>query len=119
MTATQQAPGGGATPAASAAPAAASLRGTARTVRRERPSSRTTPGVYRLWSIVIAVGLAASALTATVSASALKSGTHRAETNSGPVLVAVQSLVSDLAEADAAATAAFLSGANEDPEQRR
>ena len=120
MTATQQAPGGANAPAASAtAPAAPARRGTARTVRRQRPSSRTTPGVYRLWSIVVAVALAVSALTATVSASAMKSGTHRAETNSGPVLVAVQSLVSDLAEADAAATAAFLSGANEDPEQRR
>ena len=37
----------------------------------------------------------------------------------GPVLVATQQLVASLAEADAAASAAFLSGQNEDPEQRR
>ncbi|HET7719886.1 MAG TPA: hypothetical protein VFK43_07970, partial [Acidimicrobiales bacterium] len=47
------------------------------------------------------------------------SGTDRIRNNAGPVLVATQQLVSSLAEADAAATAAFLSGAQEDPESRR
>ncbi len=49
----------------------------------------------------------------------MRSSTRRAEASSGPVLVAAQQLVSSLAEADAAATAAFLSGRDEDPEQRR
>lgn len=79
----------------------------------------TTPGRYRVWSVVVAALLAWSALAATVSAASMRSGTHHAEANSGPVLVSTQLLVADLAEADAAATAAFLSGANEDPDQRR
>jgi hypothetical protein len=44
--------------------------------------------------------------------------TGRLRRNTGPVLVATQSLVASLAEADAAATAAFLSGTPEDRDQR-
>ena len=63
--------------------------------------------------------LVLAAVAATASAAQMRGATNRVRTNSGPVLVATQQLVSSLAEADAAQTAAFLSGRDEDPEQRR
>ncbi|MGI8984879.1 MAG: hypothetical protein ACR2HM_10160 [Acidimicrobiales bacterium] len=78
-------------------------------MNRIRAAASTTPGRYRLWSVVTAVLLLATALAGWVAATALRSGTERIRSNAGPVLVATQQLVSSLAEADAAATAAFLS----------
>lgn len=86
---------------------------------RVQAASRTTPGRYRLWSLVAAAVLIVATVATTASATTMRSSTRRAEADSGPVLVATQQLVSSLAEADAAASAAFLSGRNEDPEQRR
>lgn len=87
--------------------------------QRVQVATRTTPGRYRLWSLAAAVLLVPAVALATASGTRMRSATHRAEGNSGPVLVATQQLVSSVAEADAAASAAFLSGRNEDPEQRR
>ncbi len=84
-----------------------------------RAAAATTPGRYRLWSVVTAVLLLATAVAGWAAATALRSGTDRIRNNAGPVLVATQQLVAALAEADAAATAAFLSGRQEDPESRR
>ena len=86
---------------------------------RLRALGGTTPGRYRLWSGAVAIALVALALVGTAAASALQSATGDIRENSGPVLVATQQLVASLAEADAAASAAFLSGRDEDPEQRR
>ncbi|HEV3496139.1 MAG TPA: hypothetical protein VHA34_07315 [Actinomycetes bacterium] len=86
---------------------------------RIRAAAATTPGRYRLWSVVTAALLLATAVAGWAAATALRSGTDRIRNNAGPVLVATQQLVSSLAEADAAATAAFLSGRQEDPESRR
>ncbi len=91
----------------------------ARTVERLRAASGSTPGRYRLWSLAAVVVLVLAAVAATASAARMRGATNRVRTNSGPVLVATQQLVSSLAEADAAQTAAFLSGRDEDPEQRR
>ncbi|MEA2973538.1 MAG: hypothetical protein QOG82_1996 [Actinomycetota bacterium] len=90
-----------------------------RTVERLRAASRSTPGRYRLWSLAAVAVLVLAAVAATASAAQMRAATNRVRTNSGPVLVATQQLVSSLAEADAAQTAAFLSGREEDPEQRR
>lgn len=87
--------------------------------RRVRAAAETTPGRYRLWSVVTALLLLATAVAGWAASTALRSGTDRIRNNAGPVLVATQQLVSSLAEADAAATAAFLSGRQEDPESRR
>ncbi|HEX8003046.1 MAG TPA: hypothetical protein VF519_10175 [Mycobacteriales bacterium] len=84
-----------------------------------RFSTRTTPGRYRIAAAAIGLVAVLAAVLGTISAATMRSSTHSARDDSGPVLVATQSLVSSLAEADAAATAAFFSGANEDPEQRR
>jgi hypothetical protein len=78
-------------------------------MNRIRAIAATTPGRYRLWSVVTAVLLLATAVAGWAAATALRSGTDRIRNNAGPVLVATQQLVSSLAEADAAATAAFLS----------
>ena len=90
-----------------------------RLLARLRALGGTTPGRYRLWSAAVALGLVAVAVVGTVAATALQSATNDIRNNSGPVLVATQALVASLAEADAAASAAFLSGRQEDPEQRR
>ena len=88
-------------------------------IQRVQAASLTTPGRYRLLSLAAGVVLILATVATVTSANTMRSATRRAETNSGPVLVATQQLVSSLAEADAAASAAFLSGRNEDPEQRR
>lgn len=86
---------------------------------RLRALGGTTPGRYRLWSGAVALALVALAVVGTAAATGLQSATDDIRENSGPVLVATQQLVASLAEADAAASAAFLSGRQEDPEQRR
>jgi CHASE3 domain sensor protein len=106
------------TPAPAAAPAT-TVDPNRGAVQRVQAASRTTPGRYRLWSLVAAAVLVVASVVTTASATTMRSSTRRAENNSGPVLVATQQLVSSLAEADAGASAAFLSGRNEDPEQRR
>ncbi|MGH9225588.1 MAG: hypothetical protein ACRD2W_17790 [Acidimicrobiales bacterium] len=90
-----------------------------RFLARLRDLGGTTPGRYRLWSAAVALALLAIAVVGTLAATSLRSGTDDIRDNSGPVLVATQQLVASLAEADAAASAAFLSGRQEDPEQRR
>ncbi|MEA2828210.1 MAG: hypothetical protein QOG43_2649 [Actinomycetota bacterium] len=90
-----------------------------RTVTRLRAASHSTPGRYRLWSLATAGVLILAIVVSAVATSRMRSATQRARSTSGPVLVATQQLVASLAEADAAASAAFLSGQNEDPEQRR
>jgi CHASE3 domain sensor protein len=90
-----------------------------RLLGRLRAVGATTPGRYRLWSAGTALTLLAIAVVGTLAGAGLRSGTDRIRNNSGPVLVATQQLVASLAEADAAASAAFLSGRQEDPEQRR
>lgn len=98
----------------------ATATATATTTRgRLRRSAGTTPGRYRLWSLAAAAALVATALIGTFVADHLGSVTARTRGSTGPVLIATQGLVAGLAEADAAATAAFLSGRDEDREQRR
>ena len=84
-----------------------------------RRAAASTPGRFRLWSLAVAGALVVLALAGSVAASALVDATDRIRRNAGPVLVATQRVTASLAEADAAATAAFLSGQQEDPEQRR
>ena len=79
----------------------------------------TTPGLYRLLSIVTSLLLLVLAVVATFAAQTAQSASRDMRRNTAPVLVATQSLLASLAEADAAATAALLTGANEDREQRR
>ncbi len=79
----------------------------------------STPALYRLMAAVVVVGLALAGLTGFIAASTITTNTDRAEQNTGPVLVATQDVFASVAEADAASAAVFLSGADEDREQRR
>lgn len=80
---------------------------------------RTTPAILRAWSVAIAVLLILVAIVGVVTASQLVSATNQIDDNTGPVLISTQGLVASVAEADAANTAVFLSGQNEDRQQRR
>ncbi len=84
-----------------------------------RQARATTPGRFRLWSLVLTALLVALSVLGALVASNVSGATGRIRENTGPALVATQLVTASLAEADAAATAAFLSGAQEDPEQRR
>ena len=86
---------------------------------RLRAASRRRPGATGCGRWRRSAVLVLAAVAATASAARMRGATDRVRTNSGPVLVATQQLVASLAEADAAQTAAFLSGRDEDPEQRR
>jgi CHASE3 domain sensor protein len=79
----------------------------------------TTPG--RLGGLLIAV-VVVCALASGVASAALaarSAAVLRVRDNAAPVVIATQRLSSSLAEADAAATAAFLSGIPEDKSQRQ
>ncbi len=80
---------------------------------------RTTPAILRTWSVVITVLVLLAALLASLAARQFASGAEQIEQNTGPVLISTQGLVASIAEADAANTAVFLSGENEDRQQRR
>jgi len=80
---------------------------------------RTTPARLRTWSVVLGLLLAASALVCAFAATDLVRSTTEIADNTGPVLIETQGLVASIAEADAANTAVFLSGVNEDRQQRR
>ncbi len=79
----------------------------------------TTPQVLRRWSLLVAGACVLAALVANASTAAFSTSTRTIRDNTGPVLVTTQNLLASLAEADAAATAAFLTGQDEDPIARR
>ena len=82
-------------------------------------TGRPTPARYREYSVVAGVALVLVAIASSALIGSLTTRTDRARDRTGPVLVATQQLFSSLAEADAAATAVQLSGADENREQRR
>lgn len=84
-----------------------------------RRIAATTPGRFRLLSLLGVAAVLVAVVVSAVGAAALSSSTDRLRSSSAPALVATQEVFSSLAEADAAATAAFLSGQPEDREQRR
>jgi CHASE3 domain sensor protein len=88
-------------------------------VARGTRAARATPTRYRAYSVGAGVALAFVAITASALIGSLSDRTTRVRDRTGPVLVATQQLYSSLAEADAAATAVQLSGADENREQRR
>ena len=80
---------------------------------------RTTPARLRAWSVALGVLLVAAAIVGAFAAQNLVRSTDEIADNTGPVLIETQGLVASIAEADAANTAVFLSGENEDRQQRR
>ncbi len=86
---------------------------------RPRPRRASAPARYRLAAVATVGAIGLAALVAFVAASRLTSSSDRALQNTGPVLVAIQDVFASIAEADAASAAVFLSGQDEDREQRR
>jgi hypothetical protein len=82
-------------------------------------AGRATPSRYRAYTVGAGAALVLVAITASALIVSLSDRTDRVRDQTGPVLVATQQLYSSLAEADAAATAVQLSGADENREQRR
>ena len=83
-----------------------------------RDRLRSTPAILRAWSVLIVILLALVALLSLLAARQFVAGADEVTENTGPVLITTQGLVASVAEADAAQTAVFLSGANEDRQQR-
>jgi len=73
----------------------------------------------RSLSITITLVITVAAVLAFLAAQELVRSTDELEQNVVPVLITSQGLVASLAEADAANTSVFLSGADEDRQQRR
>ena len=88
-------------------------------IERAVATGRSTPAQYRVASIACVVVLALAALVGFLAATSLTDATDRARNNTGPVLLATQDVFASIAEADAASSAVFLSGTDEDREQRR
>lgn len=70
-----------------------------------------TPGWYRLTTTLTIALIVAFAAVATVTAFVVRGSSATIENNTAPSLVAVQDLLAGVAEANASATAVFLSGA--------
>ncbi|KQC35301.1 hypothetical protein UK82_27300 [Frankia sp. ACN1ag] len=83
-----------------------------------RRRTATPPGRLRLLSIIVTVGLLVLWVAAFTTVRARQQALHSLRTDSGPSLIAAQSLHADLSAADAAAARAFLAGGVEPPDQR-
>lgn len=103
-------------PATAAAAAASSAVG-AEQVNPWSPSN--TPGWYRLSSAIALALVVAFAAVGTAAAFVIRGSSATIENNTAPSLVAVQDLLAGVAEADASATAVFLSGATGSEDRSR
>lgn len=70
----------------------------------------TTPGWLRLWGLIVVVAVGGFAFVGTLAALDARESATTIESSTAPSLVAVQDLFSSVAEANASATGAFLSG---------
>ena len=68
--------------------------------------------------MVLSALLVLAAVTASLATLAFETSVERVAQNTGPVLISTQGLVASIAEADAANTAVFLSGDDQDRQQR-
>ena len=82
------------------------------------PRRASAPARLRALSILAVAAIAVAGIVASLAAADATSTTDEMSNNTAPVLVSLQDLVGSLAEADAAATSVFLSGVNEDRQQR-
>ncbi len=79
----------------------------------------TTPGRLRLASVVLVAALVLAGVVAGLAASARRDATRTVVDRATPELVAAESLFAALADADAAASSAYLKAGTEPPELRR
>lgn len=112
----QTAPSGAGGPLA---PAAAVVVAPA-AVELKRWSRANSPGWYQVWAALTVLALVLLSGLGTVAAARTATVTSRIRSHTAPALLSVQDLSASLAEANAAATGAFLSGTTgaEDRSQR-
>ncbi len=93
------------------APGAAATELRARTSRGSAtPSrSRSTPGFLRQWNVILLALVAAFAVVGSIASLIMGSASDTTADNTAPALIGVQDLFASIAEANTAATAAFLS----------
>lgn len=80
---------------------------------------RGTPGALRILSLLCVIAIVATAVTAWFLTDDLVSRTEQIQESTGEVLVQNQTILASLSEADAAAAAVHLAGAEGDREQLR
>ena len=73
-----------------------------------RPPTRSTPSFLRRWNVILLVLVAAFAVVASVASLVMRSASSTTASNTAPALVGIQDLFASVAEANTAATAAFL-----------
>jgi len=71
-----------------------------------------------MWSVGIVAAILIAAVLASLATQAFSSSASQIENTTGPVLISTQELVASIAEADAANTAVFLSGNEQDRQQQ-
>lgn len=93
------------------APGAAATALKARGLRRPvvpTDDQRSTPAFLRQWNVILLVLVAAFAVVGSIAALVTRSASERTADNTAPALIGVQDLFASVAEANTAATAAFL-----------
>ena len=73
------------------------------------PHARSTPAFLRQWNVILLVLVGAFAVVGSIAALVMQSASNTTAQNTAPALIGVQDLFASVAEANAAATAAFLS----------
>ncbi|MEM7275158.1 MAG: hypothetical protein AAF547_18900 [Actinomycetota bacterium] len=119
MSAVQQPP---LPPPEAVAPGAAATelksRGLGRPAPRSRAQTRSTPAFLRQWNVILLILVAAFAVVGSIAALVMRSASDTTAANTAPALIGVQDLFASVAEANAAATAAFLSTSTTGAEDR-
>lgn len=82
-------------------------------------STQNSPGWYRVGAVVTVIAIALFAALATIAALVSRSSSNTIETSTAPSLIGVQDLSASVAEANAAATAVFLSGSTGEEDRGR
>lgn len=102
------------------APAAAATELKARGFQRPTAPSKSTntPGFLRRWNVILLVLVAAFAVVGSVASLVMRSASQTTANNTAPALVGVQNLFASVAEANTAATAAYLSTSTSGVEDR-
>ncbi|MGH1489030.1 MAG: hypothetical protein ACRBK7_06480 [Acidimicrobiales bacterium] len=102
------------------APAAAATELKARGFQRAAPSTRntSTPGFLRRWNVILLALVAAFAVVGSISSLVMRSASQTTANNTAPALIGVQDLFASVAEANTAATAAYLSTSTSGTEDR-
>lgn len=71
--------------------------------------TRTTPAFLRQWNVILLVLIGAFAVVGSIASLVMRSASETTANNTAPALIGIQDLFASVAEANAAATAAFLS----------